>query len=383
MRNKGLLFAILLASMPLASIRAADQGTNAQSSSTVTANAAEGVGAKEDDTPDVDDKRLTELLQAHRASMISELSASSDPRDWAVADLLESASRVGSHAQEGQDGTLLQRAAAAAPDDTLVLWTAMLQRRAAGAKADDILTRLENLEPDNAAVWIEALTRAWQRNDRDASDAALARMATSTRDDDHFSDLIKAQLDAYRRYPLPDEFVRLSARKYPQSSVTAIPFVYTMATTAAFALPAYQSLTRACTIDESNEENASRAGACAAIGRLLATQGTTLIANRIGASVLRLSRTFNDDDVERSRQQDWLMKQRSDLLSVERADENVEASLRDWVDTRSEIESYRRAVARAGKPLIPPMDWVDERSPFSAERLHQDRVRSAQGKKAS
>jgi hypothetical protein len=47
------------------------------------------------------------------------------------------------------------------------------------------------------------------------------------------------------------------------------------------------------------------------------------------------------------------------------------------MEINSEIESMRRALARAGKPLTPPSDWIDEQSPFSAQRLHDDQLAAA------
>ncbi len=56
--------------------------------------------------------------------------------------------------------------------------------------------------------------------------------------------------------------------------------------------------------------------------------------------------------------------------------------MNDWIETGSEFESMRLAVARAGKPLTPPADWVDENSPFSPERLRNDQLAASRAASA-
>ncbi|MBS0515615.1 MAG: hypothetical protein JSS16_09090 [Proteobacteria bacterium] len=40
--------------------------------------------------------------------------------------------------------------------------------------------------------------------------------------------------------------------------------------------------------------------------------------------------------------------------------------------TGNELEAMRRELVREGLPTEPPADWIDTRSPFSAERLRAD-----------
>lgn len=326
--------------------------------------------------------RLREIDRTYTTATFNELSTSSNPRDWASAVLVIGLKK--DVASEHEQMALLDRALAAAPDDALVQWIGLTQSNRVAQSAttrEAIVQTLERLEPDNAAVWMEALMLASQHKDPAAIDAALARMAASVRSDEHFSDLIKVQLDVFKRYPWPDEYFVLVEKQNPDLSSRSIketaPYTYAVVITAAFALPAYQSLTRACTVNPTTGENATRAKDCASIGRLMVAHGTTLIANRMGASVLRLSRTFNDDDVERARKQDWIRQQKTTLYgspTAEPTSREVIANMNDWIETGSELESMRRAVARAGKPLTPPADWVDENSPFSPERLRNGQL---------
>ena len=112
----------------------------------------------------------------------------------------------------------------------------------------------------------------------------------------------------------------------------------------------------------------------------MAAHSDTLIANHIGWSILRISRTFSDDDVSQARTQDWLHEQfTTRLLALagspnESAAEDMITYQTDWFDSGSEVEAMRRAVARAGTPVTPPDDWIDKLSPFSEDRFQQDQA---------
>lgn len=323
---------------------------------------------------------MREIDHAYQTAKFKSLIASGNPRDWAIAALVPVFQDAIS---EEECAAQINRAVAAAPDDVLVQWIALSRQKATrNSLIDDApLQTLRRLEPDNGAVWMEVLMRASQRKDDSAIDAALTQMAASTRNNEHISDLIKAQLDVYRRYPWPDEYFIVASEKEPSLSKEEAPYVYTMAVTVAFALPAYQDLINACRISPKTGENASRAATCASIGRLMTTHGTPVIANRIGAAVLRLSSTFKDDDVQLARTQDWIWQQKIALFDSDRPAEEIVAkmvvNMNDWIDTGSELEAARREIVRAGKSPTPPADWVDTQSPFSAERLRNDQLAAA------
>jgi hypothetical protein len=160
----------------------------------------------------------------------------------------------------------------------------------------------------------------------------------------------------------------------PFQSARAVPYVYAAVVTSAPALPSFQDLIAACRVDPSSGANSQRSVDCAAVGRLMARRGDTQITNRIGMSLLRVSRMFADDDVGEARAQDWLREQFTAKLLASTGtpdqafvDEMITYQ-RDWIETGSELEAMRRAVARGGLPPAPGGDWIDKASPFSAER---------------
>ncbi len=345
--------------------------------------------ASEPDSQSVDDassdpvaQHQSEIYRAYAKATFNSLRTSSNPRDWALAALVNPLTDEVPSEQE--QTALIDRALAAAPGDAIMPWIALTvthRSSRSDMNRDAIVQTLQHRESDNAAVWMETLTLASKRKDKAAVDVALTHMATSVRNDEHFSDLLKAQLDVFKRYPLPDEYFAILAPQNSGSSSTlsreTAPYVAAMAVTAAFGLPAYQFLIQECAANPSTGENGTRAVSCATIGRRMVAHGTTMLANRVGSTVLRRSRTFNDDDVQRARTQDWIWQQKSTLYgstTTEPPLEEIIADINNWIDTGSEIESWRRALVRAGKPLTPPADWVDENSPFSPERLHNDQL---------
>ncbi|MFT3790536.1 MAG: hypothetical protein QM741_05560 [Rudaea sp.] len=276
--------------------------------------------------------------------------------------------------------TLIARAATAAPNDVLVQWIALRQSERTtppGELMEPAFGRLQKLEPDNASVWTHGLMRASQQHGAAAIEAAIQHMAASTRVDEHVADIMKALIAANRRYPLPEEYFRLASANSSMAIVTpqSVPYVLAATVAIATALPAYQTLIAACKPTADFQPAAARLDDCARIGRLMAANGDTLIANRIGFAVLRVTRRYCDDDVKLARAQDWLMEEYGRLASGDYVASSTQlvAQVDDRVATGSELEAMRRAVARANLPSEPPADWIDPRSPFSAERLRQDR----------
>jgi hypothetical protein len=334
--------------------------------------------------------RLMEIEQANRAAMVASLKASAQPRDWAFAALIEQPSSTVSTSAERE--ALLGRAAAGAPNDVLVQWIAELQHApsATDAVGDNApLHALQRLEPDNAAVWLQALTSAMQRGDRAAIDTALAQMAASRQMDDHFFELQAELTKVCQRYPLPDEYFAVAATQKVDAgqllqSREAMPYVMANAITMATSMPAYQFPIKACRVNPATGENLQHRDACAATGRLMAAQGKTMLANRIGFAMLRVSGTYTDADVQNARAQDWTWRRWQTIsTSTNNADAELQAKqivalIHDQSQTRSELQAARLAVARAGEAATPPADWIDDYSPFSEERLRGDQVAVSQ-----
>jgi hypothetical protein len=332
-----------------------------------------GVGADNSAADDADTDAAEALWRAYQVSVFKALRASSDPHDWALATLVHV--EFATESDDPERLALIKRAVAALPDDAMIQWIALEQGQGKNARitADAALQKLQDLEPDNAAVWNEFLVRATKSKDTAGEDAALARMAMSSRFDIHLADLMKRLADAYRRNPVPDEYIRLFSKTSPEIADQDMATMAAAMTAYAMALPAFQHVVNACRLNPTTGEHAARANYCATIGRAMAFHADTLIANRIGFAVLRVSGTVTPDDLQNARPDDWVYRQYTLLgSSAEESAEQGKAYQNDWYETGSEMEAMRRTVARAGKPLTPPQDWVDDNPVFSAEKLRHD-----------
>jgi hypothetical protein len=308
-------------------------------------------------------------------SLAEALSRSAEPRDWALAALTHEFDSILPHAERSaNDKTLLiQRAVAAAPNDLLVQWIAeMDSRQRDHADASPALTALQHLEPENAAVWLDVLSVAARHKDASGVDRALAKMSASTRFDLHSIDLLRALVDAYGRYPLPADYEASARAQGMSREATSLTTAFAVAMAAIF--PAFNHVLDACRIDPASGTNQTRAADCAATGRLMIAHGDSLIANRIGAAILRVSHAANDEDFRTVREQDWIYQQHvADIHTSEDPKSAAEALafFNGYLESENELEAMRRAVVRSGGSLTPPADWVDERSPLFGERVEK------------
>jgi hypothetical protein len=322
-----------------------------------------------DEAPDPQETAMRTTWQNYQDSLVDALSHSSDPRDWALTAMAKLKFGVDDHTA---DEHLIERAMRAAPNDVLVQWIAMNRGE---TTHDTALQTLHGLEPDNAAVWIEDLNAATKRKDDAGVNAALAKASAARRYDSHIVDFLKAATEIYLHNPVPDAYLAAAPKEMQPLGKDEFAYAYAGAITMAVALSSFQHLVNACRIDPASGKHSARAADCAAIGRLLMAAGDTLIANRIGASLLRVSRAYTEEDVGLGRDLDWVYQRYTDTLSEQRnKDVGIAwvAHYHDWIDTRSELESLRRELVRNGIAATPPADWVDGASLFSAERRHAD-----------
>jgi hypothetical protein len=327
----------------------------------------------DDDAPDPAEEARERTWGDYQHQLIASLKASSDPRDWALAVLLNLST---SSMERAEKAALLRRAAQASPNDVLVQWIVLTRARQLNSTdlASDALNRLIRIEPDNGEVWMEKLQRAAMQRDRAGVTAALSHMSAASHMDAHFPDITKLVADAFERNPMPEELTPAEPTGFSRK---ASPYVYAMNIAAAFALPAYQYLTVACQWDERGR-NADRAPDCERIGREMSRDSDTMISQAVGFAVLRVSHTFNADDIEAARQMDWVVQNFSDLaakpgrVAIGEAEDDIAAAFHeDWIETGSEAEAMRRRVVRGGLSPTPPDNWVGNAPRFAPERIEE------------
>ncbi|MEO7198623.1 MAG: hypothetical protein ABIY56_00220, partial [Dokdonella sp.] len=253
----------------------------------------------------------------------------------------------------------LHQAARDATNDVVVQWLAALSPP---SSAEAIAT-LQQREPDNAAVWLLALTRASESDDPALRDDALARMAASTHFDEHFGDIVHAWIEVYTRFPpMPAQHPGLSSDD-----------VVTMALAHSFgiATPAYSVLMQTCRPladadvkpDEADMSRSRelRSAQCERIGRLMLNTADTMMTRTIGYVVLQSLGQDRLSEADRAMKRDlsWYTYALAEEIQLDEHPSAMDAFSNDWRSQRSEIEVITRALRRAGLAVTAPADWVN------------------------
>ena len=359
------------------SVHSAAASTSDGSCSKPAQHAADSVVDVPDYATQADNANIAERsTEAARLwnSTIDSLSASNNPRDWALAAFINLLPRDG--VDRTQTAALAARAAAAAPDDVLIQsMTLAALDASSGADTSVAAQNLQVLEPDNAAAWMNSLNTAFANKDATGVDVALEHMAAGNRFDLHYAAIASAVAEVYLRYPLAEQYRAQAQDQGWPGSDEDIALAMGSVSAAGFALPAFQNLVLACSIDPQTGKNVWRGPDCAHVGRLLAMHSNTLISKKTGFALLRVSHTYTNQDVQNARELDWLRTSWVKLFATDPADGSALAiaQMKDWIATGNEVESMRRGLVRAEYPVSPPADWVDESSSFSAKRLQDDK----------
>jgi len=287
--------------------------------------------------------------------LVDTLLAEATPRSMVLA--ATSLMSLGQDAQANQQRKydLLKRAAQRAPDDAWVQWFAALHAEPAEGESKAALV-LQQLEPDNGAVWLLPLSTATRANDNAGITDALARIGTSPRFDDRFIAFTLEWLDFFRAHPtFLDSVDEDGSRPSAQALDMAI------ARTAALAMPNLADALRACRSVE-QPLTVKRREACLAAGRLIANESNTFMAQALGIAMLRSAGA--DDVAELTRSHAYLARMSVGIFDGLHEDPQALARYQsDLLKTGSEIQAVRNALTRAGTPLVPPADWKPDAYP--------------------
>jgi len=362
----------------LPGVVSAEDGSGSCAASTTSEPSASVVSVPDYQSDDTSEEARSTAFerdyQAYQDELVRNLTASSDPRDWALA---ATGFHFGPDANSAEHLKQLQRAVNAAPDDVLVLWMAVNGSRdqSDGKLSTSALEKLKTADADNGAVWLETLSIAAHKHDHAGASAALKRLSATSRFDNHFVEMSDAIITAYHRYPMSDSLYAEMPDEMKSVSKDAMPLIYATTITSAFALPAFQSLTNACRTDGKGR-NADRAGDCQMIGRMMVANSDTLIGTAIGSAVLRMSRTFDDDDIAAARDTSWVRMQYATMVGNAAPSADLLAAQiafhQDWLESNSETQAMRKGIERAGISGHPPKDWVDSGSRFTSEVMAAD-----------
>jgi hypothetical protein len=214
-------------------------------------------------------------LPNYEASIRRALLDSGTPRGIALASSSARAPATREDATIGNDRVV--HAAELAPDDAFVQWIAAerLLSLHDDVRAAPIVSKLTALESDNAAAWSLALALAQLHEESLRIDDALARMAASTRADEHRGDAMHAWLDVYAAHPRPrSSFVN-------PAEADAAPLVDAIASAKAVGVPR-EAFASACTATS----EPARKRACAGAARVFLHKSTSVATRELGFTVL-------------------------------------------------------------------------------------------------
>ena len=294
------------------------------------------------------DDKATALARQHDARVIDSLLAEATPRSLTLAATVlmpvgEDADEIAQRRRE-----LLEKAARMAPNEAWVQWMAALDAAPTDVVPEPALA-LQRLQPDNGAVWLFQLQAASRANDSRGVTKALARLGAAGHFESPFMATALAWLEFYRSHP----------QLQPPGSVAGSPasaaLTMAVARAAALAMPNYGSLMVACKSPNSPLA-ADRREACLAAGRLMLNESNTLDSMQIGVALLRRAAARDIDEITRNAEYFTLEYA---VLASSALEDPVEFARyqADWLQTRNEIQIARNLLARAGIPLLPPVDW--------------------------
>ncbi|SFL12516.1 hypothetical protein [Lysobacter sp. cf310] len=238
-------------------------------------------------------------------------------------------------------------------DDPLVRWVEALRCLAASADCDPdaALRRLQQLEPDNAAVWLLGLQA--RNRDEAAADAVLQRAASARRYRLFDSEYAQETTQLLRRVPGPAIGACAAARMRPETGYAgtqagAVGFL-AQDFVSALPTPVFTQLSALCA-----QPPPRRRQACIDVLSRMATDADDL-ASRGLATALLVGSIPDDSDAlwrERLRRDRWLALRLSESADRLRAEQPLRLLL------EGEIPGFESWLAETGQADAPPPDWL-------------------------
>lgn len=326
---------------------------------------AHGIAAASEPLASVDagDMTPTDYRQMQR-DLYDALRASPSPRQQALAGRLYLGDDDTPSALRPKREDVVAQAARTAPQDAFVQWMAADTGNYTSSQCGPTrwpvaeVANLVRLEPGNAGALQYAVALAQVKHDDDALDAALARMASATRADDHLGDEIAEWRAAYTAHPGGN----LSAMLWSEASAGERALLGALQQTGYRSTPTENALEAACKPDGDSERTWQRLGWCVDAGMLLARKGSSFALRETGLEMLTAAGATPADLADLQRQHDWLAANAANPMRNADAFHDSPADVvSDWRDAKSEIAATTHRLARLGKPATPPAGWDAKR----------------------
>jgi len=248
---------------------------------------------------------------------------------------------------------LVERALATGPNDPLVLWAASVQPCDKSAEeCASALHRLEEVDADNAAVWLLAMDRAQRSGDAASARTAISRAALSRRHDDFLWSYDLAFLQVVLAGPaVPSQENSKDAQMLAKVAMSL------RAPLGQVSLP-FETFAQTCMPKGVPAADPSLRADCLAVAKILAAGDGSQISWRLGLSVCEKL----DTDVDKVtkcrkglRNSDWLDSKRSTAFSaLADASTGGQQLVRLMTQAKNEVAFDRSLLAQAGIPAEPP-----------------------------
>jgi hypothetical protein len=242
---------------------------------------------------------------------------------------------------------LMARASAQAPDRPDLTWLhAQLCAREASCNSDPVMTHLRALDPTNGLAWTEPVGQVAPSNDPEQSRARLAALANAGRFDIYWNSIVAHTTTAILKTGTMDASSAL---------------VSALGLAAAWAIPAYQGLTRLCKGDALRDPKV-RAD-CRRLSDVL-RRGDTYISEMVGIAIAEKASAEGDPEYQGALSARRTIHYRMALtskLDIEGAEDGRFATryLQLLASHRTEQEVALAQLIIAGIPPNPPDDWKD------------------------
>lgn len=248
---------------------------------------------------------------------------------------------------------LVEGAAQKAPDRVDIAWLhAQLCGWVPGCAPEPLEARLRKLDPNNASVWIGALTRAQQQKDVTAENEILQAMGRGQRFDMYWNSLVSHIAIALNQTSgsLPTEDGKPSATPLTDSLNQAISWV------SEIALPAFQPVSDAC--GEEQVTNPTTATRCGAIAQAL-QRGDSYLIEGVGLGIAERLAVPGSPRAIIVEEQIHLTRYQRDtagqIISTQLEREKfTHEMLKLMTALKREQEVYVAVIRWAGQPVMPP-----------------------------
>lgn len=310
--------------------------------------------------------------QEHRVAIerhARKRAASSDPRDLLAAALIASLAGKSQPAAADQwsreeAGAAFTAATQLGQDDPLINWMEAIDcpRFAAYSQcdADAALLRLRRSEPDNAAAWLLAYTRAVKGSPE--AEQFLVNASKATRYRLPFNDLGALMQEQFAAVDGPDMsplVARALADTFGQGAdqVPDVAGMEAMAIASALTIPALSRLQLGCFPPGDAQPTADRHAACKSIYTLMSKDPLLITQNLALVSLVRITADSPEGAGwrERLRQLHWIQSHAFHILATSTPEGYVDSVWRD-----GETVAMQGVLAAAGIAPQAPAGWLPD-----------------------